>query len=92
MVALEARVIDSHVAGDHTIFVATPVGVRVGANDRPLTSLDLDYVYIGGKSVVARDRDGMGLRKAGTAARPTQERPATERLSGAGRHARLPML
>jgi flavin reductase (DIM6/NTAB) family NADH-FMN oxidoreductase RutF len=58
MVALEARVVDSHVAGDHTIFIATPVNVRVGANDRPLTSLDLDYVYIGGKSVVTRDRMG----------------------------------
>ena len=58
MVALEARVVDSHAAGDHTIFVASPVGVRVGANDRPLTSLDLDYVYLGGRQVVARDRSG----------------------------------
>jgi flavin reductase len=58
MIALEARVIDSHVCGDHTIFVASPVNVRVGANDRPLTSLDLDYVYLGGKNVVARDRSG----------------------------------
>jgi len=58
MIALEARVIDSHIAGDHTIFVASPVGVRLSANDRPLTSLDLDYVYIGGKQVVARDRAG----------------------------------
>jgi flavin reductase (DIM6/NTAB) family NADH-FMN oxidoreductase RutF len=58
MVAIEAHVIDSHVAGDHTIFVASPIGVRVSANDRPLTSLDLDYVYLGGKNVVARDRSG----------------------------------
>jgi flavin reductase (DIM6/NTAB) family NADH-FMN oxidoreductase RutF len=58
MIALEARVVDSHVAGDHTIFVASPVGVRVSANDRPLTSLDLDYVYLGGKNLVARDRSG----------------------------------
>ena len=58
MVALEARVIASHLAGDHTIFVASPVGVRVAANDRPLTSLDLDYVYLGGKEVIARDRTG----------------------------------
>jgi flavin reductase (DIM6/NTAB) family NADH-FMN oxidoreductase RutF len=58
MIAIEARVIDSHVAGDHTIFVASPVNVRVSANDRPLTSLDLDYVYLGGKNVVARDRSG----------------------------------
>ncbi len=56
MVAIEARVVDSRVAGDHTIFVASPVGVRVGENDRPLTSLDLDYVYLGGKEVFRRDR------------------------------------
>jgi len=58
MIAVEARVIDSRVAGDHTIFVASPVDVRTNANDRPLTSLDLDYVYLGGKQVVARDRSG----------------------------------
>jgi flavin reductase (DIM6/NTAB) family NADH-FMN oxidoreductase RutF len=58
MVAIEARVVDSTVAGDHTIFVAAPVGVRVGENERPLTSLDLDYVYLGGKEVIRRDRAG----------------------------------
>jgi len=58
MVAIEARVVDSRVCGDHTIFVASLVSVRVSANDRPLTSLDLDYVYLGGKQVVARDRSG----------------------------------
>jgi flavin reductase (DIM6/NTAB) family NADH-FMN oxidoreductase RutF len=58
MVAIEARVRDSCVAGDHTIFIASPVRVRVDANDRPLTSLDLDYVYLGGRQVVARDRSG----------------------------------
>jgi len=58
MIALEARVMDSRVAGDHTIFVASPVAVRPSANDRPLTSLDLDYVYLGGMQVVARDRSG----------------------------------
>ena len=58
VIALEARVVDSHVAGDHTIFVASPVDVRVSVNDRPLTSLDLDYVYLGGKNVIARDRSG----------------------------------
>jgi flavin reductase len=56
MVALEASVVDSHVAGDHTIFVAAPVGVWIGANDRPMTSLELDYVYLGGKNVVARQQ------------------------------------
>jgi flavin reductase (DIM6/NTAB) family NADH-FMN oxidoreductase RutF len=58
MIALEARVMDSHVAGDHTIFVASPVGVSINDSDRPMTSLDLDYVYLGGKNVVARDRSG----------------------------------
>ena len=58
MVSIEARVSASLVAGDHTIFVAEPIGVRVGAGDRPLTSLDLDYVYVGGKEVIARDRTG----------------------------------
>jgi flavin reductase (DIM6/NTAB) family NADH-FMN oxidoreductase RutF len=58
MVAIEARVIDSRKAGDHTIFIASPVTARVSANDRPLTSLDLDYVYVGGKNLLARDRTG----------------------------------
>ena len=56
MVAIEARVVNSVTAGDHTIFIASPVGVRIAANDRPLTSLDLDYVYLGGKEVFPRDR------------------------------------
>lgn len=58
MVSIEARVTDSLAAGDHTIFVAAPIGVRIDAGDRPMTSLDLDYVYLGGKEVIPRDRDG----------------------------------
>jgi flavin reductase (DIM6/NTAB) family NADH-FMN oxidoreductase RutF len=58
MVSIEARVNSSVVAGDHTIFIAEPVGVRILADDRPLTSLDLDYVYLGGKEVLRRDRTG----------------------------------
>jgi flavin reductase (DIM6/NTAB) family NADH-FMN oxidoreductase RutF len=58
MISIEARVRDAFPAGDHTLFVAEPVGVVVRANDRPLTSLDLDYVYLGGKEVVRRDRGG----------------------------------
>jgi len=58
MISLEARVVDRRTAGDHTIFVASPVDARINANDRPLTSLDLDYVYLGGSQVVARDRSG----------------------------------
>ena len=58
MISIEARVRDSFTAGDHTIFVAEPAGVRINSGERPLTSLDLDYVYIGGKEVIARDRSG----------------------------------
>ena len=58
MVSIEARVTASCSAGDHTIFIAEPGGVRVAANERPLTSLDLDYVYLGGKEVIARNRTG----------------------------------
>jgi|SRR5579885_331137 flavin reductase (DIM6/NTAB) family NADH-FMN oxidoreductase RutF len=53
---VEARVRDSLVAGDHRLLIAEPAGVRVNHADRPLTSLDLDYVYLGGKTVLARDR------------------------------------
>ena len=57
-VSIEARVMNSFIAGDHTIFVAEPLGVRIGRTDRPLTSLELDYVYLGGKVVLQRDRTG----------------------------------
>ena len=56
--SIEAKVVDIVVAGDHSLLVAEPVGARFNQNDRPLTSLDLDYVYIGGKQVIARDRTG----------------------------------
>jgi flavin reductase (DIM6/NTAB) family NADH-FMN oxidoreductase RutF len=56
--SIEARVTTSFIAGDHTIFVAEPLGVRIRGADRPLTSLDLDYVYLGGKVVWPRDRSG----------------------------------
>jgi flavin reductase (DIM6/NTAB) family NADH-FMN oxidoreductase RutF len=58
LASIEARVTASLEAGDHTIFVAEAIGVRLNAGDRPLTSLDLDYVYVGGKGVIARDRTG----------------------------------
>ena len=58
MVSIEASVIQVVEAGDHTLFIAEPVGARVGKNDRPLSSLDLDYVYVGGKQVIPRDRTG----------------------------------
>jgi flavin reductase (DIM6/NTAB) family NADH-FMN oxidoreductase RutF len=58
MVAIEAQVIGVHEAGDHTIFIGEPLSVSVREGDRPLTSLDLDYVYLGGKTVIQRDRGG----------------------------------
>jgi flavin reductase (DIM6/NTAB) family NADH-FMN oxidoreductase RutF len=57
-VSIEARVTNLFEAGDHTVFLAEPVGMRSGPADRPLTSLDLDYVYLGGKVVLQRDRTG----------------------------------
>ena len=55
---LEAQVVNSVVAGDHRLLIAEPVGLRINQSDRPLTSLDLDYVYVGGKTVIPRDRSG----------------------------------
>ena len=58
MTSIEARVVHAFLAGDHTIFVGEPLGVRVNLPDRPLTSLELDYVYLGGREVFPRDRSG----------------------------------
>jgi flavin reductase (DIM6/NTAB) family NADH-FMN oxidoreductase RutF len=58
MIAIEAQVVGAHAAGDHTIFIGEPLSVSVRGGDRPLTSLDLDYVYLGGKTVIPRDRGG----------------------------------
>lgn len=56
--SIEARIVDTVVAGDHSLLIAEPVGMRMNEPDRPLTSLELDYVYVGGKEVVKRDRTG----------------------------------
>jgi flavin reductase (DIM6/NTAB) family NADH-FMN oxidoreductase RutF len=45
--SLECRVVDRHRAGDHTLFVAEITDVVLRGADRPLTSLDLEYVYVG---------------------------------------------
>jgi flavin reductase (DIM6/NTAB) family NADH-FMN oxidoreductase RutF len=47
MLALECRVQDRHVAGDHTLFIAAIEHVVRRHTDRPLTSQDLEYVYVG---------------------------------------------
>ena len=54
MIWIEARVIDSHVAGDHTMYIAEMAGVLIREKDDPLTSLELDYVYVGGKELLKR--------------------------------------
>ncbi len=54
MISIEARVVDSHVAGDHTMFIAEMFGIRIREKDEPLTSLDLEYVYVGGKQLLKR--------------------------------------
>jgi flavin reductase (DIM6/NTAB) family NADH-FMN oxidoreductase RutF len=46
-VSLECRVTDAHRAGDHTLFVAAVTDVVLRRADRPLTSQDLEYVYVG---------------------------------------------
>src|SRR5436190_1556483 len=47
--ALDCRLVSTHAAGDHTLFVGEVVEARVRGTDRPLTSQDLPYVYLGGK-------------------------------------------
>jgi flavin reductase (DIM6/NTAB) family NADH-FMN oxidoreductase RutF len=56
MAVFECRVISNYPAGDHTLFVSAIVraAVREPA-DRPLTSLDLPYVYVG--TVIQRQRN-----------------------------------
>lgn len=47
MAVFECRVVGSYPAGDHTLFVASLVRAEVRERDRPITSLDLPYVYVG---------------------------------------------
>ena len=54
MIRIGAKVTASFVAGDHTIFVAEPLEIEIGEDDQPLTSLDLDYIYLGGKQFFDR--------------------------------------
>lgn len=53
MANLECKVEQSHPAGDHTLFVASITRVIWRGTDRPVTSQDLEYVYVG--EVVKRD-------------------------------------
>jgi len=47
MATLECRVTAAYAAGDHTLFVASIERVTWRGDDRPLTSQDLEYVYVG---------------------------------------------
>jgi flavin reductase (DIM6/NTAB) family NADH-FMN oxidoreductase RutF len=47
MASLECRIIGEHTAGDHTLFLAELTHSVVREDDRPLTSADLEYVYVG---------------------------------------------
>lgn len=47
MLSIECAVHDAFPAGDHTVFVAAPTHVALRGADTPLTSQDLDYVYVG---------------------------------------------
>jgi flavin reductase (DIM6/NTAB) family NADH-FMN oxidoreductase RutF len=54
MIGLDCAVVDERDAGDHTLFVARVEWARRGEEDVPLTSLDLDYVYLGTGRIVKR--------------------------------------
>jgi flavin reductase (DIM6/NTAB) family NADH-FMN oxidoreductase RutF len=55
MAVFECQVVGSYPAGDHTLFVASLVRAEVREHDRPVTSLDLPYVYVG--TVIQRQRN-----------------------------------
>jgi flavin reductase (DIM6/NTAB) family NADH-FMN oxidoreductase RutF len=51
----DCAVVDEREAGDHTLFVARVEWVRRGeSDDIPLTTLDLEYVYLGTGRIVRR--------------------------------------
>ena len=54
MTGFDCAVEEEHPAGDHTLFVARIEWVRSGEDDTPLTSLDLEYVYLGTGRIVRR--------------------------------------
>lgn len=49
LASLDCRLVSSHAAGDHALFVGEVVEARVRDADKPLTSQDLPYIYLGGK-------------------------------------------
>ena len=54
MVGLDCAVEAEYEAGDHTLFVARVEWVRRAERDTPLSSLELEYVYLGTGRIVKR--------------------------------------
>jgi flavin reductase (DIM6/NTAB) family NADH-FMN oxidoreductase RutF len=54
MVGFDCAVEAEHEAGDHTLFVARVEWVRRVERDTPLSSLELEYVYLGTGRIVKR--------------------------------------
>ena len=55
MAIFECQVVSSYPAGDHTLFVSSIIRAEVREPDRPVTSLDLPYIYVG--TVIPRQRN-----------------------------------
>jgi flavin reductase (DIM6/NTAB) family NADH-FMN oxidoreductase RutF len=49
LASLDCRLVSTHTAGDHMLFVGEVLEARVRSTDRPLTSQELPYIYLGGK-------------------------------------------
>ena len=49
LASLDCRVVSTHTAGDHTLFVGQVVDTRVRSAEPCLSSHDLPYIYLGGK-------------------------------------------
>ena len=49
LASLDCRLVSTHMAGDHTLFVGEVVEARMRNTGRPLTSQELPYVYLGGQ-------------------------------------------
>jgi flavin reductase (DIM6/NTAB) family NADH-FMN oxidoreductase RutF len=65
LASLDCRLVSTQVAGDHTLCIGEVVEVYVRNTDRPLTSQELPYVYLGGESAVRSDESeatGAGVR------------------------------
>lgn len=49
LASLDCRLVSTHAAGDHTLFIGEVVDARLRTSDTSLTSHDLPYVYLGAK-------------------------------------------